>query len=50
MSDDAVDPPKEAAPLPWDGKAERADIFIVAAIALSGIYRLALLPATRRSP
>jgi len=46
VSDDAVDPPKEAAPLPWDGKAERADIFIVAAIALSGIYRLALLPAT----
>jgi membrane protein DedA with SNARE-associated domain len=32
--------------MPWDGKAERADIFLVAAIAISGIYRLALLPAT----
>jgi membrane protein DedA with SNARE-associated domain len=47
VSEDAADPPKEAAPpLPWEGKAERADIFLVAAIAISGIYRLALLPAT----
>ena len=44
--DGAAAPQREPAPLPWDGKAERADIFLVAAIALIGIYKLALLPAT----
>src|SRR5262245_56705157 len=45
-SEDAAEPQKEAVPLPWEGKAQRADIFLVTAIALSGIYKLALLPAT----
>ena len=35
-----------AAPLPWDGKAERADLFLMAAITLSGLYLLALIPLT----
>jgi membrane protein DedA with SNARE-associated domain len=46
VSEDAAEPPKEAAPLPWEGKAERTDIFLVTAIAVSALYRLALLPAT----
>jgi membrane protein DedA with SNARE-associated domain len=37
---------RAAAPLPWEGNAQRADLILVAGIALSGIYRLALLPAT----
>ena len=31
-------------PTPWEGKMERADRIIVAGIALSGLYSLALLP------
>jgi membrane-associated protein len=31
--------------MPWEGRAERTDIFLMAAIAFSGIYALALLPA-----
>jgi membrane protein DedA with SNARE-associated domain len=46
VSEDAAEPPKEAAPLPWEGDAQRTDIFLVAAIAFSGIYKLALLPLT----
>ena len=47
MSEDgAAAPQREPAPLPWEGKAERTDIFLVAAIAISGIYKLALIPLT----
>src|SRR4051794_16150858 len=38
------DAPRGRLPLPWDGRMERADRIIVAGIALSGIYSLALLP------
>src|SRR3954471_21386151 len=31
-------------PTPWDGRMERADRIIVAGIALSGLYSLALIP------
>jgi membrane-associated protein len=44
VSDDAAATPPNAA-VPWDGKPERLDVFLFAAISLSGIYALALLPA-----
>jgi membrane protein DedA with SNARE-associated domain len=44
VSDDGTATPRNAA-VPWDGKPERTDIFLLAAISLSGIYALALLPA-----
>jgi membrane-associated protein len=37
--------PPNAAGVPWDGRAERSDIICLAAILVSGIYGLALLPA-----
>jgi membrane-associated protein len=43
VSEDAT--PPNAAGVPWDGRAERSDIICLAAITLSGIYALALLPA-----
>ncbi len=43
MSDDGAATPRNAA-VPWDGKPERLDYFLLAAISLSGIYALALLP------
>jgi membrane protein DedA with SNARE-associated domain len=43
VSDDGTATPRNAA-VPWDGKAERTDLFLLAAISLSGIYALALLP------
>src|SRR3954469_3547296 len=33
------------AAVPWEGRPQRADIFLFAAIMVSGIYGLALLPA-----
>ncbi|WP_051324121.1 DedA family protein [Candidatus Solirubrobacter pratensis] len=44
MNDDGTATPRNAA-VPWDGKPERLDVFLLAAISLSGIYALALLPA-----
>lgn len=43
-----TDEPTAAAqqPLPWEGKAARADVILLAGITLSGIYALALLPLT----
>jgi len=32
--------------MPWEGNAERVDIFLISAIAAVGIYSLALLPLT----
>jgi membrane protein DedA with SNARE-associated domain len=43
VSDDGTATPRNAA-VPWDGKPERLDVFLLAAISLSGIYALALLP------
>ena len=45
MTDDAAPKPREAA-VPWDGRPERLDIFLLGMIMLSGIYNLVLLPAT----
>jgi membrane-associated protein len=44
--DRAAAPQREPAPLPWEGEAQRTDIVLVALIAFSGIYKLALIPAT----
>ena len=38
------DPARDAAQLPWEGKARRVDILCWGGITLSGIYALALLP------
>ena len=38
--------PRNAAPLPWDGKAERADLILMGGIVFSGLYLLALMPLT----
>ena len=45
MNEDGTAAPRNAG-VPWDGKAERLDIILLAAISLSGIYALALLPLT----
>jgi membrane-associated protein len=44
VSEDGAATPNNPSPLPWDGRAERADIFVMAGIAFSGIYALLLLP------
>jgi membrane protein DedA with SNARE-associated domain len=47
MSEDGAAAPRNTAPLPWgEGKPERPDLFIMAAITLSGLYLLALIPLT----
>jgi membrane protein DedA with SNARE-associated domain len=48
MSEDGAAVPRNTAPqLPWgDGQAERADRFLIAAIALSSLYLLAWIPLT----
>jgi membrane-associated protein len=47
MSEDGAAVPRNTAPLPWgDRKPERADRFLVAAIALSSLYLLAWIPLT----
>lgn len=49
MSEDGAAAPRNAQqspPLPWEGKAQRADLFLMGAIAFSGLYLLALLPLT----
>jgi membrane protein DedA with SNARE-associated domain len=48
MSEDGAAVPRNTAPqLPWgDGHAERADRFLIAAIALSTLYLLAWIPLT----
>jgi len=38
--------PANATPLPWEGKPERADLFLMGAIVASGLYLLALMPLT----
>jgi membrane protein DedA with SNARE-associated domain len=43
VNDDGTATPRNAA-VPWDGKPERTDLFLLAGISLSGIYALALLP------
>ena len=45
MSDEGTATPRNAA-VPWDGKPERLDVILLAAISLSGIYALASLPLT----
>ena len=40
------DAPRPAPALPWDGKPERTDLFLMGAITLSGLYLLALMPLT----
>ena len=45
MSDEGTAAPRNTA-VPWDGKPERLDVILLAAISLSGIYALASLPLT----
>jgi membrane-associated protein len=42
MDDGAATPPRSA--VPWEGRAERTDVILLAGISLSGLYALALLP------
>jgi membrane-associated protein len=46
VSEDGAAAPRDRgeAQLPWEGEAQRADLFLLAAITFSGIYALALLP------
>jgi membrane protein DedA with SNARE-associated domain len=44
--DDGTATPREAAGVPWDGRPERVDVILLGLIMASGIYNLALLPAT----
>ena len=46
MSDEGAAAPRNAAPLPWDGQAERADLILMGGIVFSGLYLLALMPLT----
>jgi membrane-associated protein len=43
VNEDGTAAPRNAG-VPWDGKAERLDVLLLAGISLSGIYALALLP------
>jgi membrane-associated protein len=45
VSEDGTAPPRNAA-VPWEGNPERVDYFLLAAITISGLYALLLLPAT----
>jgi membrane-associated protein len=45
VTDDAAAKPRDPA-VPWDGRPERVDLFLMGMIMLSGIYNLVLLPAT----
>jgi len=45
VSDEGTAAPRNPA-VPWDGKPERLDVILLAAISLSGIYALASLPLT----
>jgi membrane-associated protein len=44
--DDGTAPPRDAAGVPWDGRAERTDVVLFGLILVAGIYNLALLPLT----
>ena len=46
VNEDGAAAPRNAAPLPWDGKAERADLALMGGITLSGLYLLVLIPLT----
>jgi membrane protein DedA with SNARE-associated domain len=46
VSDEGAAAPRAAAPMPWEGRPERADLFLMAAIIGSGLYYLALWPLT----
>ncbi len=46
MSDEGAPTPRNAAGVPWDGRPERTDLILLGLIMASGIYNLALLPAT----
>jgi membrane-associated protein len=46
MSEDPAARPRDAAGVPWEGRPERTDIVLLGLIMASGVYNLALLPAT----
>ncbi|HEX6026363.1 MAG TPA: VTT domain-containing protein [Solirubrobacter sp.] len=46
MSDEAAALPRDATPLPWEGRPERADLILMGGIMFSGLYLLALMPLT----
>ena len=47
MTDEAAAAARNATPLPWDGRAERADLILMGGITFSGLYLLALMPLTQ---
>jgi membrane protein DedA with SNARE-associated domain len=44
--DDGTATPRNSAGVPWEGRAQRTDVILLGLIMASGIYNLALLPAT----
>jgi membrane-associated protein len=46
VTDEGAATPREAAGAPWEGRPERTDLVLFGLFMLSGIYNLALLPAT----
>jgi membrane-associated protein len=46
VNDEGAAAPRNAAPVPWDGKPERSDLILMGGITFSGLYLLALIPAT----
>jgi membrane protein DedA with SNARE-associated domain len=46
VSDEGAATPRNAAGVPWDGRPQRTDVILLGLIMASGIYNLALLPAT----
>ena len=46
VSENGARAPRSGAPVPWDGRPSRADLFLMGGIAFSGLYLLALMPLT----
>jgi membrane-associated protein len=46
VTDEGAATPRETAGAPWEGRPERTDLVLFGLFMLSGIYNLALLPAT----
>jgi membrane protein DedA with SNARE-associated domain len=46
VNDEGAATPRNAAGVPWEGRAQRTDLVLFGLFLLSGIYNLALLPAT----
>jgi membrane protein DedA with SNARE-associated domain len=44
--DEGTATPRNAAEVPWEGRAQRTDVILLGLIMVSGVYNLALLPLT----